>query len=93
MHYHATDLKEANNNDDEKIQNTIRKFKEVIQMEKKDLGNNEVSLFTFKCSKQIVKIKIRRNELTEELKVYRRLLLHEPKSPNVVKKGIKWHTR
>ena len=79
---------------DAKIQEAVQEFEKAIQMEKDHLGDNKAGHFTFKCLKQIVKVRMRRNELTEAQVVYRRLLecISNPDlegvSPNAVEKGI-----
>jgi hypothetical protein len=79
---------------DAKIQEAVQEFEKAIQMEKDHLGDNKAGHFTFKCLKQIVKVRMRRNELTEAQVMYRRLLecISNPDlegvSPNAVEKGI-----
>jgi len=76
-----------------KIQQAIQEFEKAIQMEKMHL-EPKIGSFTFKCLKQIVKIRMRRNEPAEAQIVYRRLLecISNPElegvSPNAVEKGI-----
>jgi 26S proteasome regulatory complex component len=88
-YYNAKQLR-----DGDEIDNAIQEFERAIQMEKDHLGGGRVGLWTFKCLKQIVKIRMRRSEFQQATDVYKRLLscVSHPQlggvSPNALEKGI-----
>jgi COP9 signalosome complex subunit 2 len=88
-YYNAKQLR-----DGEEIEKAIQEFEKAIRMEKEHLGDEGVGLWTFKCLKQIVKIRMRRSEFQQATVVYKRLLecVSHPQldgvSPNALEKGI-----
>lgn len=88
-YYNAKQLR-----DGDEIDNAIQEFERAIQMEKDHLGGGRVGIWTFKCLKQIVKIRMRRSEFQRATDVYKRLLgcVSHPQlggvSPNALEKGI-----
>lgn len=89
-YYNAKQLR-----DSEETENAIQEFENAIRMEKDHLGDGKVGLWTFKCLKQIVKIRMRRNEFQQAMVVFKMLLecVSHPQqmegvSPNALEKGI-----
>lgn len=88
-YYNAKQLR-----DGEDVDKAIQEFENAIRMEKDHLNDERVGPWTFKCLKQIVKIRLRRNEFQQGTIAYKRLLecVSNPHlegvSPNALEKGI-----
>eukprot|EP00554_Chaetoceros_debilis_P009908 CAMPEP_0194103908 /NCGR_PEP_ID=MMETSP0150-20130528/4264_1 /TAXON_ID=122233 /ORGANISM="Chaetoceros debilis, Strain MM31A-1" /LENGTH=563 /DNA_ID=CAMNT_0038791255 /DNA_START=156 /DNA_END=1847 /DNA_ORIENTATION=- len=95
-YYNAKGLRDTEDDDDpaSSIAEAHTKFESAIAMEINLLGDGKMGPWTFKCLKQIMKLRLRFEEYDEAKTLYARILdcISSPKcegvSPNAMEKGI-----